>query len=214
MATHSSVLAWRIPGTEKLSGLLSVGSHRVGHDWNDLAAAAAAGARKRGWPWIRKVCHRHHDLQKEKPDIVLKGLPQWLSGKESACNAGDVGLIPDFGKFSGGENGNLLQYSCHRNPMHRGAWRATVCRVAESGTWLRDWAHTRIAQNLPRLLQSFCTINSCPWRSHMWVNRSLNTHSCCPRGDGWPGPSLVASSFFQSWMTTSGIPCIYQVKLG
>ena len=42
MATHSSVLAWRIPGTGQPGGLLSVGSHRVGHDWSDLAAAAAA----------------------------------------------------------------------------------------------------------------------------------------------------------------------------
>ena len=42
MATHSSVLAWRIPGTEEPSGLPSMGSHRVGHDWSDLAAAAAA----------------------------------------------------------------------------------------------------------------------------------------------------------------------------
>ena len=41
MATHSSILAWRIPGTEEPSGLLSLGSHRVGHDWSDLAAAAA-----------------------------------------------------------------------------------------------------------------------------------------------------------------------------
>ena len=41
MATHSSVLAWRIPGTGKPGGLPSVGSHRVGHDWSDLAAAAA-----------------------------------------------------------------------------------------------------------------------------------------------------------------------------
>ena len=40
MATHSSVLAWRIPGTEEPGGLLSMGSHRVGHDWSDLAAAA------------------------------------------------------------------------------------------------------------------------------------------------------------------------------
>ena len=39
MAAHSSVLAWRIPGTEKPGGLLSMGSHRVQHDWNDLAAA-------------------------------------------------------------------------------------------------------------------------------------------------------------------------------
>ena len=40
-AIHSSVLAWRIPGTEEPGGLLSMGSHRVGHDWSDLAAAAA-----------------------------------------------------------------------------------------------------------------------------------------------------------------------------
>ena len=42
MATHSSVLAWRIPGTGEPGGLLSMGSHRVGHDWSDLAAVAAA----------------------------------------------------------------------------------------------------------------------------------------------------------------------------
>ena len=42
MATHSSVLAWRIPGTGKPGGLPSMGSHRVGHYWSDLAAAAAA----------------------------------------------------------------------------------------------------------------------------------------------------------------------------
>ena len=40
MATHSSVLAWRIPGTGEPGGLPSMGSHRVGHDWSDLAAAA------------------------------------------------------------------------------------------------------------------------------------------------------------------------------
>ena len=43
MATHSRVLAWRIPGTGEPGGLLSMGSHRVGHDWRDLAAAAAWG---------------------------------------------------------------------------------------------------------------------------------------------------------------------------
>ena len=44
MATHSSIVAWRIPGTEEPSGLPSMGSHRVGHDWSDIAAAAAAAA--------------------------------------------------------------------------------------------------------------------------------------------------------------------------
>jgi len=42
MATHSSILAWRIPGAGEPGGLPSMGSHRVGHDWSDLAAAAAA----------------------------------------------------------------------------------------------------------------------------------------------------------------------------
>ena len=45
MATHSSVLSWRIPGMGEASGLPSMGSHRVGHDWSDLAAAAAAEVR-------------------------------------------------------------------------------------------------------------------------------------------------------------------------
>ena len=44
MAVHSSVLAWRIPGTGEPGGLPSMGSHRVGHDYRDLAAAAAAAA--------------------------------------------------------------------------------------------------------------------------------------------------------------------------
>ena len=47
MATHSSVLAWRIPETGEPGGLPSLGSHRARHDWRDLAAAAAA-ARKPG----------------------------------------------------------------------------------------------------------------------------------------------------------------------
>ena len=48
MATDSSILAWRIPGTGEPGGLPSMGSHRVGHDWRDLAAAAARGCRKEG----------------------------------------------------------------------------------------------------------------------------------------------------------------------
>ena len=48
MATHSSVLAWRIPGTGEPSGLPSMGSHRVGHDWSDIAAAAMYGCTTTG----------------------------------------------------------------------------------------------------------------------------------------------------------------------
>ena len=52
----------------------------------------------------------------------MAGLPWWLSGKESACNAGvtgDAGLIPESGRFPGGGNGNPLQYSFLENPMER-----------------------------------------------------------------------------------------------
>ena len=55
MATYPSILAWEIPWMEEPGGLLSMGSHRVGHDWSDLAAAA------------------------------FPRLPPWLSGKESTC---------------------------------------------------------------------------------------------------------------------------------
>ena len=48
MATHSSILAWRIPGIEEPGGLLSVGLHRVGHDRSDLAAAAVKNHLKCG----------------------------------------------------------------------------------------------------------------------------------------------------------------------
>ena len=49
MAPHSSTLAWKIPWTKEPGGLPSLGSHRVGPDWSDLAAAAAAAPAKHLW---------------------------------------------------------------------------------------------------------------------------------------------------------------------
>ena len=54
-------------------------------------------------------------------------------GKESACNAGDLGSIPGLGRSAGEGNGNPLQYSCLENPMDRGAWQAAVHGVARIG---------------------------------------------------------------------------------
>ena len=59
---------------------------------------------------------------------------RWLSGKKSTCQAGDAGSIPVPGRPPGGGHGNPLQDSCLKNPMDRGAWRATVHGVAESDT--------------------------------------------------------------------------------
>ena len=61
------------------------------------------------------------------------GLPWWLSGKESTCNAGDVSSILGSGRFPEEGNGHPLQYSCLGNPMDRGAWRATVHGIVGVG---------------------------------------------------------------------------------
>ena len=57
---------------------------------------------------------------------LAKSLPGGSVGKESACNAGDTGLVPGLGRSPGGGHGNPLQYFCLENPMNRGAWWATV----------------------------------------------------------------------------------------
>ena len=54
---------------------------------------------------------------------------RWLSGEESTCQTGDVGLIPGLGRSRREGNGNSLQDSCLENPMDRGAWQATVVVV-------------------------------------------------------------------------------------
>ena len=53
-----------------------------------------------------------------------RGLPWWLSGKESACYAEDLGSNPGPGRSPGEGNGSPLQYSCLENSMDRGAWQA------------------------------------------------------------------------------------------
>ena len=61
-------------------------------------------------------------------------LPCSSYGKESACNAGDLGSIPGLGRSLGEGNGNPLQCSCLENPVDREAWLATVHRVAKNCT--------------------------------------------------------------------------------
>ena len=66
------------------------------------------------------------------------GFPGGSGGKESACNAGNLGTIPGLGRSPGGGHGNPLQYSCLENYMDRGTWGAIVHGVAKSRTRLSD----------------------------------------------------------------------------
>ena len=58
----------------------------------------------------------------------MLGFPGGSDGKESACNAGNPGLIPGLGRFPGRGNGNPLQCSCLENGVDRGAWQAVVAK--------------------------------------------------------------------------------------
>ena len=64
----------------------------------------------------------------------VKNFPGGSDGKESVCNAGDLGSIPGLGRSPGEGNGYPLQYFCLENSMDRGAWRATVHGGKESDT--------------------------------------------------------------------------------
>ena len=65
------------------------------------------------------------------PILVVLGFPGGSAGEESACNAGDLGLIPGLGSSPGEENVYLTQYSGLENSMGRGAWQATVHGIAK-----------------------------------------------------------------------------------
>ena len=67
---------------------------------------------------------------------VRLGFPGSSAVKNLPAKAGDVGLIPGLGRFSGEGNGNLFQYSCLENPVDRGAWQAIVHGVTKSWTRL------------------------------------------------------------------------------
>ena len=88
MATHSNTLAWRTPGTEEPGGLPSMGSHRVGHNWSDLAAAALQpevlkgteeGPRSNPSRVYNKVST---DAEAAAPILWLPDVKNWLLGKD------------------------------------------------------------------------------------------------------------------------------------
>ena len=78
----------------------------------------------------KKLLLMHESVLNSKH--IQKGFPAGSDGKVSACNVGDLGLIPGLGRSPGKANGNPLQYSGLENSMDSGTWWATVHGVAES----------------------------------------------------------------------------------
>ena len=141
MATYSSVLPWRIPGTGQPGGLPSMGSHRVGHDWSDSAAAAAVYILN---PLPIHLTPPYLQRRQWHPTPVL--LPGKSHGRRSLVGCSPWGrwvsdttewLHFHFSLSCIGEgNGNPLQCSCPETPRDGGAWWAAVYGVAQSRTLL------------------------------------------------------------------------------
>ena len=105
-------------------------------------------------------------------NVHIIGFPGGSVGKESPCNAraaANMGSIPDLGKSPGEGHGNPIQYSCLENPMNRGAWQATVHRVAKSWTWLK-WLSTHACMHAHNYIQNG-HIHS--FNQYYWVSWAL-----------------------------------------
>ena len=106
--------------------------------WHSVAVFTAVDwAEQCAWdiaPFILPVFIKHalHGNSWVKHQIL--GFPCGSAGKESTCNAGDLGSIPGLGRSPGEGYRNPLKYSCLENSMDRGAWQGTVHGVTESDT--------------------------------------------------------------------------------
>ena len=155
------------------------------------------------------------ELEKVWPREWPRGFSGGSDGKESACNAGDPGLIPGLGRSPGEGNGNPLQYSCQENPMERGAWQAIVHGLAKSQTRLSAshtyiWGRSRLryrirynknggatltSKNMGRFQQS---IKQKKLDTELIYNAgSLSDRSPC-RGGGW-WKELHEGTFWGWW---------------
>ena len=114
--------------------------HRVAKSWTGLR-------------WLSSTCTHARCFHITVINFLVHkmGFPGGSDSKASACNVGDLGLIPGLGRSHVEGNGNPFQYSCLENYMDRGAWRATVYGIPKSQAKLSDLTHphTYVWKNYP-----------------------------------------------------------------
>ena len=160
--------------------------------------------------------------------------------KNPPANVSDAGLIPGLRRSSGEGNGNPLQYFCLDSPMDRGAWWAAIHRVAETGTWLSDWACTILLIVL-WFSDLLCTFHrhvswgpqsDLAWSSSASKGQNQDSHSGCPtpefllfptwqesRGKGlayifyFIHDLSLANSMHSYWSNTHGNGIIWEIHM-
>ena len=152
MATHSNILAWESPLTEKPGRLQSIESKKVGHDWLSTHTYLRANREDRNDSFVfqdKSVApssvllllpeiYLYLAISHCSVDILIFGLPRWFSGKESACQAGYLGWIPGSG----------------RSPEEGNGWLPTPgllpgkCLGQRSLVGYSPWDHKRVRHNL------------------------------------------------------------------
>ena len=131
MATHSSILIWKISWTEEPGGLQSMGLQKVGHHWVTKT-------------YLQKKIYCFQINASVMLRVFVLYLPFRVglpTLREFAWQCKRCGLEPCVGRSPRGRTGNLLHY-CLENPMDWGAWQATVHMVAKSWTRLSDFIFT------------------------------------------------------------------------
>ena len=100
-------------------------------------------------------------------------LSWWLSGKESACEAGDSSLIPGLGRSPSVGNDNPFQYSCLESSVNRGSWRATVHGITESN--MTEHAYTFMSGIHSEVVLCMVWLWIKAYIFSMWISNCLNT---------------------------------------
>ena len=144
MATYSSVLVWKIPGTGEPGGLPSLGSHRVGHDWSDLAVAAKliivvtlfSGYLFHSYS-LSFGEGNGNPLQYSCLENPMDGGAWWAAVHGAAKSWTWLSDFIFTFHCIGRGNGNPLQCSCLENPSDDGAWWAAIYGVTQSRTQLK-----------------------------------------------------------------------------
>ena len=127
MATHSSVLAWRIPGTGEPSGLLSLGSYRVGHDWIDLAAAEWDLTPNEWWKVF--VCsNKSAETQVCPLQICLSNWEQTKCQAIGNCGGDGIG----WGSKAGSQESSVVWGKCWLFEVNRGGVGPDLITVANT----------------------------------------------------------------------------------